>query len=239
MFYWTPCIDGNFIQESPYSLFEQGKFVKVPIIFGDDTNEGSYFAYNAETPADLATFFVANYPNLTTADTNGIIAQYPLEPPVPDHNPWFPSTSAAYGENTFTCPGILISQTHTQYSSPYTVWNYRYNVLSETNEEEGLGVPHTFESEAIFGVNYGGSDDPSYTSYDAEMVPVVMDYWISFVRGLSPNRYKDAGSPQWEAYTGAQRRLVLQPNATAMEAVPGDQLGRCAFWKSLAGVMEQ
>lgn len=33
-FYWTPTIDGDFIQDYPYRLIEQGKFVKVPIIFG-------------------------------------------------------------------------------------------------------------------------------------------------------------------------------------------------------------
>jgi acetylcholinesterase len=34
LWYWTPAIDGNFIQDYPYRLIEQGKFVKVPIIFG-------------------------------------------------------------------------------------------------------------------------------------------------------------------------------------------------------------
>ena len=33
-FYWTPTIDGDFVQDYPYRLFEKGKFVKVPIIFG-------------------------------------------------------------------------------------------------------------------------------------------------------------------------------------------------------------
>jgi acetylcholinesterase len=34
LFYWAPTIDGDFIQDYPYVLFEEGKFVKVPIIFG-------------------------------------------------------------------------------------------------------------------------------------------------------------------------------------------------------------
>jgi carboxylesterase type B len=34
LFYWTPTIDGDFIQDYPYRLIQQGKFVKVPIIFG-------------------------------------------------------------------------------------------------------------------------------------------------------------------------------------------------------------
>ena len=38
LFYWTACIDGDFIQEAPYSLFEEGKFVGVPVLFGTCTN---------------------------------------------------------------------------------------------------------------------------------------------------------------------------------------------------------
>ena len=34
IFPYTPCIDGDFIRDYPYTLFEQGKFFKVPIIFG-------------------------------------------------------------------------------------------------------------------------------------------------------------------------------------------------------------
>jgi hypothetical protein len=43
LFYWTPTIDGDFIQDYPYCLFEQGRFVKVPIIFGGNAKAfGSY-----------------------------------------------------------------------------------------------------------------------------------------------------------------------------------------------------
>lgn len=65
-----------------------------------------------------------------------------------------------------------------------------------------------------------------------------MNYWISFVRDLSPNRYKYDSAPHWEAYTHEQRRILLQTNATAMEKVPQDQLARCEFWKDLAVTLE-
>jgi acetylcholinesterase len=38
LFYWTPCIDGDLIQDFPYLLFEKGKFIDVPIIFGSTTD---------------------------------------------------------------------------------------------------------------------------------------------------------------------------------------------------------
>jgi hypothetical protein len=38
LFYWTPTIDGDFIQDHLYCLIAKGKFVKVPIIFRGKPN---------------------------------------------------------------------------------------------------------------------------------------------------------------------------------------------------------
>lgn len=184
-----------------------------------------------------------NYPHLTTADTDEINQKYPLMPPLPQHSAYFPSASAAYGEATFTCPGNFIAHSFVKALRPYKVWNYRYNVLQANNVASGLGVPHTFESPAIFGL--GDANDnvlSSYATDNAEIIPVVMDYWISFVRELTPNRYKSFGAPHWESFgngTDGGRRIVLQTNGTAMEKIPAHQVKRCKFWRGLAVTMEQ
>ncbi|KAG4025610.1 hypothetical protein MFRU_054g00390 [Monilinia fructicola] len=245
LFYWTPTIDGDFIKDYPYSLFDQGLFVNVPIMFGDVTNEGSVFAPNAASPNDISTFFKNNYPYLSLADTATINNQYPLQPPLPNHAPYFPSASAAYGETTFTCPAIMISIALTYWNNSNQVWHYRYNVQDTNNIASGLGVPHVFELPAIFGPGNTNEGSTSYTTYNKNIVPVVMKYWISFVRSLSPNPGKDASAPHWptmgtsSAAGGTLRRLVLQTNASVMENIPDDQLARCIFWKGLAVKMEQ
>jgi acetylcholinesterase len=118
-FYFTPSIDGDFLRDYPILLFEQGKFVKVPCIFDDDQDEGSYFVAHASTPADVAAFMIDQFPNLTPAQTNAINSEYPLMPPLPKHAPYFPSASAAYGESTFTCPSIAVLQSLVKYFDPY------------------------------------------------------------------------------------------------------------------------
>ncbi|QSZ30354.1 hypothetical protein DSL72_004877 [Monilinia vaccinii-corymbosi] len=242
LFYWTPTIDGTFIPDYPYTLFDQGLFVDVPIIFGDDTDEGSVFAPNASSPTDISTFFQNNYPYLTPADTATINNQYPLQPPLPNHSPYFPSASAAYGEATFVCPAIMIS-TALSLSSP--TWHYRYNVHDTHNLASGLGVPHVSELPAIFGPGNANDGTTSYTTYNAAIVPVVMKYWISFVRNLDPNPGRDGSAPRWldmgraSAAGGTLRRLLLQTGGTVMEGFPDDLLARCYFWKALALKMEQ
>ncbi|KFY87530.1 hypothetical protein V500_06912 [Pseudogymnoascus sp. VKM F-4518 (FW-2643)] len=245
--YWTPTVDGDFIQDYPYKLFEQGKFVKVPIMFGDDTDEGTSFAPNAGSQAEVATFMKNNYPHLTDNDTDAINAQYPLMSPLPGHLAYFPSAAAAYGETTFICAGNFISNSYATYVSPQKVWNYRYNVHSTYYDEAGLGVPHTIETVAVFGVGNVGESaatdiQTGISTYNNNIVPVVMNYWISFVRALDPNTYKFASAPNWNSFGTGQdggRRIRFETNATEMELIPQDQVARCEFWKELAGVMEQ
>jgi carboxylesterase type B len=261
--YWTPSVDGDFIQDYPYKLFEQGKFVKVPVMFGglsilillrccanpfkDDTDEGTAFAPNAGSQAEVATFMKNNYPRLTANDTDAINSQYPLMAPLPGHLAYFPSVAAAYGEATLTCAGNFISNSYARYVSPQQVWNYRYNVHSTYNDEAGMGVPHTIETVAVFGVGNVGESattdlQTGISTYNNNIVPVVMNYWISFVRALDPNTYKFATAPNWSSFGTGQdggARLRFETNATEMELIPQDQVARCEFWKGLAETMEQ
>jgi carboxylesterase type B len=127
LFPYTPCIDGGLIEDFPTRMLEQGRFIKVLILFGDDTDEGTDFAVNASNTGQISTFFQNNYPQLSTAETDQINAQYPLSenPPLNEHALFFGAAQAAYGEATFTCPGILISQAFTQRFRAQDVWNYR------------------------------------------------------------------------------------------------------------------
>jgi len=178
-----------------------------------------------------------NYPRLTSNDTDKINGKYPLAAPLPRHAAYYPSLSSAYGEATFTCPTISLLQTFVLQSTP--AWSYRVNIQQASNLQAGIGVPHVMETPAIFGVPFGGGEGSSFETYNAAIVPVVMNYFISFVRDLDPNTYRYQDAPIWAPYGTQQARIVLQTNATAMETVPQDQQNRCGFWKGLAEAMEQ
>lgn len=241
--YFLPVVDGNFSTDLHYNLFQQGKFVDVPMIVGDDTDEGTAFSPNASSSQEVLAFIKANYPNLNGAELQLINHTYPPDilPRFENHTIWFTSAELAYGEATFTCPGIVMSSSAARRVSPSKSWNYRYNVIDQHNIATGAGVPHVFEKPAIWGVNSTGPcRNCSYETYNAPIVPIVMDYVLSFIVSLNPNTHKNAAAPMWEPWgSGSGQRLKLETNATAMEAVPGDQLQRCAIWQSLASVTEQ
>lgn len=251
LFYWTPCIDGDFLQDLPYNLFAQGKFLTVPLLFGNDANEGSEFATNAATTDDMVNFLQNNYPLLLTNDTTAIINLYPLQPAITNHAAWFPSASLAYGESTFICPAVTILSTYLTAAgnNPNApLWSYRYNVLDDGNAAAGLGVPHLWESFAVFGPSSLGPASPpaSYLTYNAAVVPQVMHYFLSFIQTKDPNPLRAPGSPVWGTWgstgTGANvSRILLQGNVTetAMEFVGSDQATRCAFWAGAAPRTQQ
>ncbi|KAM0253620.1 hypothetical protein ACHAQJ_007195 [Trichoderma viride] len=238
LWYWLPTIDGELITDHLYNHFERGNFIRVPVMIGDDTNEGTYFAYNASSPEQVEVFMKNNYPNLQEPQLKSISQAYPLAAPFPKHAAYFPSAQAAYGESTFTCPGNTVAASVARYFDPRRVWNYHYNVLDPDNVANGLGVPHTFETSAIFGPGYGDTPAQSYEAnrINSEIVPVTMHYFISFVLTLNPNTAKYHSAPNWNPWgQGTGERIRLQTNDTAMEPVPFDQIARCNLWRSLQG----
>lgn len=240
IFYWTPCVDGDFLQGLPYRLMRNGRFLNVPILFGTNTDEGSVFAYNSLTSSDFTNFFTTNYPHLTPSDTASILSlYYPPLPPLPNRNPWYPTTSLAYGEATFICPSnnfldafVSLSssspfsnissypsspsqQNHTKRTSMVKAFAYRFNVHDHSLLASGLGVPHLFDAAAIFGPDniggeFGTGPDSSYKTYNKPVVSMFMAYWISFVRTLDPNKLRQKGSVVWEEWEeGWESRDVL------------------------------
>ncbi|KAK3311253.1 Alpha/Beta hydrolase protein [Chaetomium strumarium] len=234
LFYWTPC---------------------------------SVFAPDAAAPSDIATFFLNNHPLLTPNDTTAILAHYPHRlPPLPRHQPWFPTASQAYGDATFVCPQHNVLTYVDQYSAANNnnkLYAYRYNVRDDENLAAGLGVPHLFDAAAIFRPDNirGGGARASYGTYNAPVVPLMMGYWISFVRGLDPNLSslasggrgegaaggdRGAQRPVWERWDGLTRGegmkgLVVETGGAArIEGTPRDETERCAFWLGLGrGRMQQ
>ncbi|RLL93568.1 hypothetical protein CFD26_100923 [Aspergillus turcosus] len=235
--FW-PVIDGDLVRNRLYAVFEQGKFIRVPLMVASDTDEGSSFAYNATSPAEVSLFLRSFYPHLSSEQLQAINNAYPKMNPVPQHAAYFPSASAAFGDATIVCPGIFMTHSMARFlHGPHRVWNYRYNVQDPPRIAAGLGVTHTFDLQAIFGLNYGGSVSSSMRDINAAIIPIVMHYYISFIRTLDPNLLRADGAPFWRSW-GAGERLKIQTNATAMETISEVQRNRCDLWKRLAPVLE-
>ncbi|KAM9880711.1 secreted lipase-like protein 1 [Verticillium dahliae] len=237
-FYWTPCVDGDLLVDYPSVLFKTGNFVQVPVLFGVCKDEGSVFADEAESSADQTSYLLDQYPHLNATHQDTLASLYPRQPPLPNHAPYFPSLSRAYGEATFSCPSTSLLTAYGASSSP--AWGYRFAVPDADNTAAGLGIPHVFDAPAVLGPGMLPTA-ASYYAYNAPVVPLVMAYFASFVRALDPNRHRTEGAPVWGTWGANGSRVVFEGEGRMkVENAADNGMGkRCAFWDEVAETTEQ
>ncbi|KAF7554521.1 hypothetical protein G7Z17_g2857 [Cylindrodendrum hubeiense] len=245
LYMWTPVIDGDLVPDLTYKLFEEGKFVKVPAIMGDDTNGGTVFTpKNTSTLAESDAILKAQFSFLTLEQLGTINDFYPNKNDTcPNSGCYWRQVSDAYGELRYMCPGIYISNAFTQHGVPNS-WNYLYNVEDPDQMAQGLGVPHTVEVYSIFGPEYAGGDPPvSYLEggVNEDVIPVIQGYWSSFIRSFNPNTHRDSASVKWETWTKKRKqRIVFETGGvTKMEKISKDLQKRCDYFASIGPSIRQ
>ncbi|KAI9330126.1 triacylglycerol lipase [Zopfochytrium polystomum] len=75
---FQPCIDGAIVRGRPIDAWRQGRWHKVPMMVGFNTNEGSIFVdRSTSTSAQFLSFFRTLFPGFTDADLSALDALYP------------------------------------------------------------------------------------------------------------------------------------------------------------------
>jgi len=246
LYMYGPTLDHDLIPDITYNLFAQGKFQRVPTIFGDDVNGGTVFTPRATSNLSQSDQFLKNqFPYLTLVQLKQINDLYPVaeQPQINGTGAYFRQAAKAYGDMRYMCPGIYLSAQYQAYGVP-AAWNYLYNVTDAAQVAAGNGVPHTVEVHAIFGPasTNGGAPASYYPGQsNAAIVPVVQAYWTSFIRCYNPNTHRLAGAPVWQTQGSSlgARRLAFRTNATAMALVDALQTKRCDFFAGIGPSLHQ
>lgn len=233
LFAYNPTLDNDFIQNYTFALFETGKFVRVPAIYGDTTDEGTVFVQrNITSVKDQKDFIHSNYPTISTTQLDELVKIYPQgNKTFTNTAKYWSATALAYGELRYVCPGIHLSTLYSQYRVPGN-FNYRYNAFPDLIN--GIGVGHVAELGAIWGKSKPASEQKP-SDFNADIAFVMQRYWISFVITFDPNTLRAPGSPKWGEWSyngeraGVMERIVVQDgfNATKMETVSLQQAKRC------------
>lgn len=243
VFQWAPVVDGDFVRDLSTSAIQQGNFIKVPIVFGDDTDEGTVFTPRSiKDEIGAKTFIKNNWPTITSSQLDRYTSMYGFGQETPAGTYW-KRAAAAYGETRYTCPGIHMSNLVVkQPGMSNKVWNWRYNVATQSQINSGNGVGHGSEIMAIFGpsANGAGEQYELLTSNSAKnnIVNHVQSYWISFIRTLNPNQQKAATAPDWTVWTGTNR-VLFNINGTTMETIEQEQLDRCGYLAQITLELKQ
>ncbi|KAJ7053275.1 extracellular triacylglycerol lipase precursor [Mycena amicta] len=240
---WAPTLDGpnGFLPDIPSVLLKQGKFTRIPIILGNNLDEGTYFT----TPLTNSTAFirghmVSNYTSrIASVGQVGAVADRLLElyPDVPalgspfnTGNETFGLSSqykryaALLGDIMFQAPSRSVAQTFTGFGVP--VYSYLFTgpvahalspppLAGEPVGLANLGVMHTAE------VPYVYNSTATFQEGDAAAAlgRLMVDYWVSFATSLNPNDGRGIQRPNWAKYT-LKDPMTLELNSNKTSLIP-------------------
>ncbi|PNS17192.1 hypothetical protein CAC42_7246 [Sphaceloma murrayae] len=236
---WSPTIDGDFIARRGSEQLADGSFVKVPIIDGANSDEGTAFSpqgINTEDdfisnlnttsgrqpalPASLITQLLAAYPNDPTI---GIPSSASLGGDVVLPAPFgaqYRRSAAYFGDVTFIAGRRLTCQTWA--SAGLDAYCYRFNAIP-------AGIPwpiqatHFQEVAFVFnnlrGLGYAVNPFENKTEAYATLSGLMSRSWASFVYDLNPNNWTaraQYGAEEWPRYdTEMPRDFVFDANVTS------------------------
>ena len=210
---FQPVIDGpgGFIEEAPISAFRSGKFHKVPILTGFNTNEGAAFVpASTATGKQFTDFFRTLLPSLSDKDLAKLNEVYP-DPLVDPSSPYkdtrqglgaeFKRTEAAYGHFAYTCP--VRHTAHFAASSDVPVYLYHFAVNSTVKGGADHGTHNPFPTY--------NQDIRDVSDTIEEVAGSMHAYWTSFITTGDPNKIpgRFPKRPVWPVYEPEKGKLVV------------------------------
>jgi acetylcholinesterase len=194
---------GGFIEEPPIDAWKKGKWHKVPILTGFNTNEGAMFVpVNAATGKQFTKFFRTLLPSLSDKDLAKLNEVYP-DPLIHYSSKYketrtflgaqFKRMEQAYGHFAYTCPVRLTG--HFAATNDVPVYLYHFAVSSSAKGEADHGSHNPFPT-------YNQEVRDVSDTID-EVTGSMHAYWTSFITTGDPNKVKGRfpKRPIWPIYT--------------------------------------
>jgi len=198
-------VDGWVLPESPSKAFAAGHENKVPLLFGNNSQE-------LQKPfgpmsADLRSTITKQFGPLA----DRALAAYGLNgatDPAPD--PEFGTVGAQWAtDSTFRCATVQELAWHT--AAGNTAYEYQFSLSMHGKEAEG--APHASEIPFVFGTLPVWQEMRHYELSDRQYAPLIQEYWVNFAKTGDPN----GGSlVKWPKFDPATRAYLDFVDAGAM-----------------------
>ena len=222
--------DGDFVQEYGSIQLSRGKFAKVPIIIGANSDEGASFApYGIDTTEQFET----SLSSLPGPHKRAIMEAYPddlrmnviqslgSQRPGSLFGQQFRRAATYVGDQLFIAPARQTARMWAFHGLP--VYKFRFNADQKVFAPE-LRVSHFKEIPFVFrniqGVGFRPDIKP-FTGLGQNYVDLanfVSSTWASFIHDLDPNKWDERPKniPQWPEYgVGIPQEFVLEANVTS------------------------
>lgn len=208
---YLPRPDGTVLLDSPEILASKGQFAKVPLLLGDQEDEGTLFSVyqlNLTSTKDLEEYLGSLYfQQATVSQVQDLVATYPDDPsagspfrtgPLNNIYPQYKRLAAILGDVIFTLQRRSLLEIVDQIAPSVPTWSFIASYLYGT---PFLGTFHTTSQIAAFGLV------PGYAS------AVTQEFYISFFNTMNPNSNGSALLPKWPCWGSGKQ--VMQLGATS------------------------
>ena len=216
---YVPRPDGRTLTDSPDVLAAEGKYAAVPMIIGDQEDEGTLFSLfqpKVNTPEELVTYlsevcfkkapwekladFVATYGTGIAAIRGGSPFRTGL---LNDIFPGFKRRAALFGDLIFTLSRRIFLQATHEANSDVPSWSYLMS------QNYGTPVLGSFHGGDILQVFYGIKDNFAARA--------MRSYFINFVHGLDPNgEGEDAELPEWPRWSEGKKLVHVDADGSGL-----------------------
>ncbi|KAL4802607.1 Alpha/Beta hydrolase protein [Aspergillus unguis] len=213
---FQPVIDGDTIPRKPLDAWGSGDWVKVPIMTGFNSNEGTmYVDKKMSDPSQFRAFWKELLPQLTSEDLGTIDRLYPDPSTIPTSpyvetregeglGPQYKRIEAAYGHYAYVAPARQTAHFASEEkanSSPIYLYNWALprTIVGRANHGDNMYY-ETFNDDII-------SISPS----QKELSGTLHAYITSFITTGDPNaipgNYGDR--PRWESYHAEEPKVLV------------------------------
>ncbi|KAK5120499.1 hypothetical protein LTR85_006154 [Meristemomyces frigidus] len=239
---FQPIVDGDIIARWSSLQLAEGAFLKVPIIDGANTDEGTAFGPTGiNTTQDFVTALSANtsQASIGAPFAPGILAAYPdvcsdWVPPSPEVpcNVTYPEPyGAEYRRSAAYFGDVVMIANRRGACEAWTAngvpaYSYRFNTIPAGLPWE-IGVTHFQEVAFVFDNTNGLGYNAAHSSVNpfanksesyTELAKLMSSSWASFIYDLNPNNFtgRHAGTPDWPVYSDGAQNIVWDANATEL-----------------------
>ena len=225
---WGPVTDGHILPESIQQSFQSGRFNRVPVINGNNDDEGSLMVMfsheyrfkplQAEDYEKRIRYLVGD--NQTIIDK--VKARYPLE----KYEDPGAALAAVLGDEFMSCNIHEVSDWLSPWAPVYA-YTFTYpDAAFVLPEMRKLGAFHSAELQFVFHAPMNWFR--SYFSGDElKLSNAMMDYWSQFAHAGNPNR---AEQLVWPLYAEQKNQMMFDRK---LSIANNSKQEACAFWRSL------
>lgn len=240
-----PVQDGEFFDGNSRMALKQGRFVRVPILAGANTNEGTSLTISQSLSVSSPTEFravVAGWlgPGVASTTVDSVAAEYlermsPEEAQTslgtvllssrPEYGSLYERTTLFVGDHIFIAARRFATDTWAGHGVP--AYSYRFDTVGSGVSAETLGAAHYTEIPFVFGnvdgvgheVNFLASNSTEERDEFVGLSKHMSRMWLSFVNELSPNApYAVDSQTAWPAYTkGNAINMVFRRHGISLE----------------------